>query len=57
MRYPEPYLRSPPPQWDNGFVLSYTPNAKLGQTKASYTLGGNTLYLLCRGEACQAGRR
>lgn len=52
MRYPEPYLRWPPPQWDSGFVLSYTPNAELGQVKASYKLGGNTLYLLCRGAAC-----
>ena len=52
MRYPEPYLRWPPPQWDSGFVLSYTPNAELGQVKASFRLGGNMLYLLCRGAAC-----
>ncbi len=54
MRYPEPYLRWPPPQWDSGFVLSYTPNAELGQVKASYRLGGSMLYLLCRGAACAA---
>ena len=55
MRYPEPYLRWPPSQWGSGFVLSYAPNAELGRVKASYRLGGNTLYLLCRGDACQAG--
>ena len=53
MRYPEPYLRWPPSQWNSGFVLSYAPDAELGQVKASYRLGGNTLYLLCRGDACQ----
>ena len=53
MRYPEPYLRWPPSQWDSGFVLSYTPNKELGQVKASYRLGGNMLYLLCRGDACR----
>jgi 4-amino-4-deoxy-L-arabinose transferase-like glycosyltransferase len=54
MRYPEPYLRWPPTQWNSGFALSYTPDAALGQVKASYRLGGNTLYLLCRGAACGA---
>lgn len=51
-RFPEPYLRWPPPTWDSGFVLSYAPNAELGEVKASYQLGGNMLYLLCRGAAC-----
>lgn len=55
LRYPQPYLRWPPSQWNSGFVLSYMPNVELGQIKASYKLGGNTLYLLCRGDACQAG--
>ena len=53
LRYPEPYLRWPPAQWSHGFVLSYTPDPELGQVGASYALGGNTLYLLCRGAACQ----
>jgi 4-amino-4-deoxy-L-arabinose transferase-like glycosyltransferase len=56
MRYPEPYLRRPPPQWDSGFVMSYTPNSELGQVKASFKLGGNMLYLLCRGAACATAR-
>lgn len=52
MRYPGPYVHWPPPQWDNGFVLSYTPNTELGKIKTSYKLGRNALYLLCRGAAC-----
>ncbi len=53
LRYPEPYLHWPPVQWSEGFVLSYTPNPDLGEVSASYPLGGNTLYLLCRGAACR----
>ena len=56
LRYPQPYLRWPPAQWSDGFVLSYTPNADLGAVSASYPLGGNTLYLLCRGAACRSSR-
>ena len=51
-RFPGPYLRFPPAQWEHGFVLSYTPNPEMGEVSASYRLGGNTLYLLCRGAAC-----
>lgn len=54
LRYPEPYLHWPPAQWAHGFVLSYTPDPELGQVSASYKLGGNMLYLLCRGAACRA---
>ncbi len=57
LRYPQPYLRWPPAQWTDGFVLSYAPNAELGEISASYPLGGNTLYLLCRGAACNPVRR
>ena len=56
LRFPQPYLRFPPPQWDDGFALSYTANEELGRVSASYRLGGNTLYLLCRGSACGAAR-
>jgi hypothetical protein len=56
LRYPAPYLHWPPAQWSDGFVLSYAPNAELGEVAASYPLGGNTLYLLCRGAACRAPR-
>ena len=56
LRFPQPYLRFPPPQWNDGFALSYTANEELGRVSASYRLGGNTLYLLCRGSACGAAR-
>lgn len=55
-RYPQPYLHWPPAQWSDGFVLSYAPNEELGRVSASYPLGGNTLYLLCRGAACGPAR-
>jgi 4-amino-4-deoxy-L-arabinose transferase-like glycosyltransferase len=54
-RYPQPYLHWPPEQWSDGFVLSYTPDPKLGWTHTRYTLGANDLYLLCRGTACNSG--
>ena len=53
MRYPQSYVRWPPAQWDHGFVLAYEANAKLGAVHSSYPLGRNTLYLLCRGTACE----
>lgn len=56
LRFPAPYLHWPPAQWSDGFVLSYTANAELGEVSASYPLGGNTLYLLCRGTACRTPR-
>lgn len=57
-RYPQtPPLRLPPPAWDAGFVLSYTLNPELGEVAHHYQLGGNDLYLLCRGAACGAGAR
>ncbi len=52
MRLGQPPLEFPPAQWDNGFVIAYTPDSKLGQVVAEYRLGGNVLYLLCRGAAC-----
>ena len=52
LRYPSPYLSWPPAQWEHGFVLSYTPNPEWGQVSASYALGSNKLYLMCRGAAC-----
>ena len=57
-RYPQSApLRWPPPEWGPGFVLSYTPNPALGQVAKHYPLGGNDLYLLCRGAACGSGAR
>ncbi len=56
-RLPQAPLTFPPAQWDSGFVMAYTPDSKLGQLVKKYRLGGNDLYLLCRGAACDAGVR
>jgi hypothetical protein len=52
MRLPQPALVFPPAQWQDGFVIAYEPDPKLGETAAQYRLGGNDIYLLCRGTAC-----
>jgi 4-amino-4-deoxy-L-arabinose transferase-like glycosyltransferase len=54
MRLPAPPVAWPPPQWDTGFVISYTPDPGLGRLVERYRLAGNDLYLLCRGTACAA---
>jgi 4-amino-4-deoxy-L-arabinose transferase-like glycosyltransferase len=53
-RLPQPPLTFPPAQWTDGFVMAYQPDPQLGQVAAQYRLGGNELYLLCRGAACTA---
>ena len=52
MRLPQPALVFPPADWQDGFVIAYEPDPKLGETAARYRLGGNDIYLLCRGTAC-----
>jgi 4-amino-4-deoxy-L-arabinose transferase-like glycosyltransferase len=52
LQLPAPPLVSPPAQWDSGFVMAYTPDVALGRVAESYRLGGNVLFLLCRGAAC-----
>lgn len=56
LRLPAPPVAWPPPEWDTGFVISYTPDPGLGRVVEQYRLGGDDLYLLCRGSAC-AGKR
>lgn len=53
-RLPQQPLAFPPAQWSDGFVLAYEPDEKIGRIAAQYRLGGNELYLLCRGTACAA---
>lgn len=55
LRYPDQPIKWPPDNWDNGYVLAYTANTELGQVSRRYQLGGNELYLLCRGAACGPG--
>ena len=53
-RLPRPALTFPPEPWGNGLLLSPVENATLGKTIATYPLAGDTLFLLCRGAACNA---
>jgi 4-amino-4-deoxy-L-arabinose transferase-like glycosyltransferase len=56
LRLPAAPLTFPPAQWDSGFVINYTPDPALGEVAERYRLGGNDLYLLCRGAACRRRR-
>ncbi len=56
-RLRQPPLAFPPAKWESGFVMAYTPDPKLGRLVEKYRLGGNDLYLLCRGAACGVGAR
>jgi 4-amino-4-deoxy-L-arabinose transferase-like glycosyltransferase len=51
--HPRPALKAPPTQWENGFLISYENSPKLGTLYREYKLGGDHMYLLCRGTACQ----
>ena len=58
LQHPQRPLQSPPAQWQlgaTGYVLAYAPDVALGEIAHVYTLGGDKLYLLCRGHACAAG--
>lgn len=55
-RLPRPPLTFPPAQWTDGFVIAYEADPKLGRIAAQFRLGGNELYLLCRGTACDTAR-
>lgn len=56
LRLPEAALIFPPAKWSSGFVIAYTENPELGKTYKVYRLGGDRMYLLCRGGACSGGR-
>ena len=51
-RLPQPVLTYSPAQWDNGYAISNQPDEKFGKVAEKYPLGGDMLYLLCRGKAC-----
>lgn len=53
---PQAPLTFPPVNWQDGFVISYEPNAMAGKVIERFRLGGNDLYLLCRGAACNESR-
>jgi hypothetical protein len=52
LRYPQAPLTFPPPNFSSGFVLATEADAKLGEIAKTYTLAADSIYLLCRGEAC-----
>ena len=51
-RLPQPALTFAPTQWSDGYAISNQPDTALGKVVVQYPLGGDTLYLLCRGMAC-----
>jgi len=53
-RLPQRVLTFAPAKWDDGFVISNMPDKTLGKMAAQYPLAGDTLYLLCRGAACDS---
>ena len=53
LRLPAPPLAFPPGKWESGFVVAHSADPLLGRTVSHYRLGGNDLYLLCRGAACE----
>lgn len=52
--YPQPALQYPPQNLESGYVISMTADSQQGKTVKEYPLGGDKLYLLCRGTACAA---
>lgn len=51
-RVPAPVLQWPPTQLASGFIVGLTADETLGKVYKQYHLGGDDLYLLCRGDAC-----
>lgn len=54
MRYPLAPLVFPPPDWNEGFLLTAGATPDLGIQVKSYALGGDQIRLYCRGSACGA---
>lgn len=68
LQHPKPAISIAPATWDSGFVIALTPTDGEGNMTSfnsparpqdifkRYQLGGDVLYLLCRGSACQQGK-
>ncbi len=54
-RYPHQALQYPPESFESGFIISRTGGTLTNKPVKEYKLGGDKLYLLCRGAACDAG--
>ena len=55
-RVPAPALQWPPDTWSSGFVVALNADEALGKVHKKYRLGGNDLYLLCRGNSCNLSK-
>ena len=51
-RFPRQPVQWPPAEWGSGFLLSNAEDASTTVAR-KFPLGGKTLYLLCRGAACE----
>lgn len=51
-RLPAPVLQWPPADLPSGFIVGLTADEALGKVYKKYRLGGDDMYLLCRGAAC-----
>lgn len=54
-RYPQMALQWPPRNVESGFIISMGNGSTPDKTFKEYQLGGDKLYLLCRGTACEQG--
>jgi 4-amino-4-deoxy-L-arabinose transferase-like glycosyltransferase len=52
-RLPRPALTFPPTGSWEGYLIARAPDPALGAVVMQYRLGGDTVYLLCRGAACE----
>jgi hypothetical protein len=57
MRLPKPPVQYPVDGWKDGFLLTKLDAASKGTVVKSYQLGGDRLFLVCRGRACEAPAR
>ncbi len=57
MRLPLPPVKYPGTGWTDGFLLTRLDAAGKGTVVKSYKLGGDELFLVCRGSACGASPR
>jgi len=57
MRLPQSPVTYPVEGWNNGFLLTGIDAASKGTIVKSYKLGGNQLFLVCRGAACEPAVR
>jgi 4-amino-4-deoxy-L-arabinose transferase-like glycosyltransferase len=54
-RYPQQALQFPPLNLESGFIISMTGGSEAEKIVKEYQLGGDKLFLLCRGTACESG--